>query len=149
MSANQAKNSGVLRPATFDAKFNSKLKTYQITLSSIPDVNPYEGGTEPSSQPILYLKKITDDLIWLQWPLITGTAGAATKLSWLQKIPSECRPKTDVYATVPIINNGSSAAGLLKIGSNGSLTFSTAADGTFTDSGTCAIRAGSTSWARC
>ncbi len=143
------KNTGMRRPATFDADLRDKWRIQRVTLAASPDVNPYEGGVPPSTDSILTIIKLSDSYIHIQWPTISGTAGSATKISWLQKIPSDCRPKTDFYQSVPILNGGSSAVGLLKIGSNGSLTISTAADGTFTNNGSCGVRAGSVIIDRC
>ncbi len=143
------KNTGILRTTLAEVESRQCKVLYTVTLSTTPDVNPYAGGVAPTTAPVFYFVKHDNRTIQCQWATITGTAGASTKLTWNQKVPAECRPKTDYYVSVPLINGGTSATGLLKLGSNGSITYSTAADGAFTNSGTCEIRGSSITYGRC
>lgn len=143
------RNTGLLPTSRTTLDQQGLVKTYRVTTNLTPTTNPYAGGDGPDEAMVLYFSRCgTSPDILFSWSGISGTAGAATKLAWTQVIPAECRPKTDHYVSVPIINGGTSATGLMKIGSNGTLTYATAADAAFSDSDTCAVRASSVTYCK-
>lgn len=110
---------------------DSWLKKYKIASSATCTLQAEAAGTVNEAFTITYT--IHGDMVTLHLPTVLFSANNSSMTLTMLNAPAEIRPTTARYAIIPVVNNNTSQAGMIKMENDGTWTLystpSTAASG--------------------